>query len=118
MVMAIGSSGPGVIGGVEETVVTLPVTPAGDVWPSPVRYSTTTSPRAAGLFGPFTVLFELSAAAGPVPEPLNVKVPGEVVTIFSVTPFEVWPRYLTKTLALTSGAISYGTTALTCVALT
>src|SRR4051812_9716917 len=61
------NSGPGVNGGVEETVVTLPVTPAGDVSPSPVRYTTTVSPRVAGLPEVFWLLLEFRIAPGPVP---------------------------------------------------
>ena len=57
------------------------------------------------------------AVAEPVPDALVVKRPGAVVATFTVTPFEVWPRNFTNTVALVNCASSYGTTAETCVAL-
>src|SRR5260370_1661017 len=103
MVMEMGSSGAGVNGwGGAATVVTFPVTPAGDVSTSPVRYTSTTPPRAAGLDGELVLPSELAMAPGPVPEELAVNKPGEVVTTFTNTPLELWPRNFNTTLALTN----------------
>src|SRR5271169_2426658 len=101
MVMEMGSSGAGVKGaGGAATVVTFPVTPAGFVAPSPVRYTTTMPPRVAGLEGALVLPSELAMAPGPVPEELAVNNPGAVVTTFTPTPLEDWPRNLSTMLAL------------------
>src|ERR1035437_9896964 len=107
MVTETGSSGAGVSGcGGEATVVTLPVTPAGEVSPSPVRKTTTVSPRVAGLAGALGVLLEFRMAPGPVPDELDVNTPGTVVATFTSTPLDDWPRNLTRTVAVTNPLIS------------
>src|SRR5205814_905524 len=99
------SSGAGVSGpGGAATLVTLPVTPAGEVCPSPVRYSTTVSPRLAGLPEELVVPFWFRMAPGPVPEEFSVNNPGAVVATFTGIPFEVWPRNFTSTFALAKPA--------------
>src|SRR5262249_41619182 len=115
----IGSSGAGVSGWVEATVVTLPLTPAGLVWPSPVRYTTTVSPFAAGLLGELTLLLLFRMAPGPVPDELSVNNPGWVVATLTWMAFDVWPRNLTRMSAPLNekDATSYGTTAETWLAL-
>src|ERR1035437_4117621 len=103
MVTETGSSGAGVSGsGGEATVVTLPVTPAGEVSPSPVRKTTTVSPRVAGLAGALVVLFWLRMAPGPLPETFWVNNPGTVVATLTATPLDDWPRNLTRTVAMTN----------------
>ena len=92
-----------------------PVTPGGLVWPSPVRYTCTTLPLAAGLPGPFTLLSWFRMAPGPLPEAFCVNRPGAVATVVNGYALEVWSEYLIHTDGLATGAISYGTTADTCV---
>src|SRR3954454_21992001 len=76
-----GKTGFGVNGGVGETVVNFPVTPAGDVCPSPVKKSETTLPGAAGLFGPLPLESWFRIAPGPVPEASAVNNAGFVAAI-------------------------------------
>src|SRR5271156_6817295 len=57
-------------------------------------------------------------APGPDPEPFAVKIPAAVAVAFTVNPFDDWPRNSTSTVGLRMPAISYGTIALICVALT
>src|SRR5450432_1356791 len=100
------SRGDGVNGGVLDTVVTLPVTPRGFVCPSPVRYTDTMSPLVAGIVGELKLLLLFRIAPGPLPEEFAVNSPGAVVATFTWMAFELWPRNLTSTSALTKPAIS------------
>src|SRR4051794_24866871 len=106
-------TGCGVRGGVAETVVILPVTPAGFVCPSPVRYRTITSPLLAGFAAELMELFWFRIAPCPVPPPA-VKMPGVAATCGSTTPFEAMLLNRTRTVgfAMKGRLISYGTTAL------
>jgi hypothetical protein len=61
--------------------VTLPVTPAGDVCPSPVIHTWTMLPADAGFEVVLGLLSEFKAAAWPIPVLVAVKIPGAAAII-------------------------------------
>src|ERR1017187_2590055 len=108
MVTVTASSGAGVTcGGGKVAVVIAPVTLVGLVWPSPVRYTCTMLPLAAGFFGPFTLLSWFRMAPGPLPEAFWLNRPGAAAATVNGYALEVWFEYLIHTEGLDTGAISY-----------
>src|ERR1035438_9217712 len=95
----------------------LPVTPSGESFPSPVMYTWTVDPAAAGRAELLGVLSKFRIAPWPLPLPA-VKIPGAVAADRRLKSLDDWPRYLTWTNGLVICASSYGTTQLICVALT
>jgi hypothetical protein len=74
-------------------------------------------PLAAGLPGPFTLLSWFRMAPGPLPDAFCVNSPGTVVAEVNWYALEVWSHVLDPHRRAGDGAISYGTTADTCVLL-
>src|ERR1017187_3147420 len=94
MVTVTASSGAGVTcGGGKVAVVIAPVTLSGLVWPSPVRYTCTMPPLAAGLPGPFRLLSWFRIAPGPLPDAFCVNKLGAVIVGLSWNVLEVCPAY-------------------------
>src|SRR5271157_1082503 len=118
MVTPTASSGVGVTCGAGKVALVIaPVTLGGLVRPSPVRYTCTMLPLAARFPGPFTLLSWFRMAPGPLPEAFCVNSPGTVVVELNWNTLELCPRYLIHADGLATGAISYGTTADTCMLL-
>src|ERR1035437_5103331 len=91
----------------------FPSTPACEVCPSPVAYTVSTEPAAAGAAVPLGVPSWFSAAACPRPDPSAVNTPGAVAAAATTTGADAAPALCTTTCT-GPPPTAYGATAPTC----